>query len=446
VLLRAVAGLVGVVVVAVPAWSSARDDVVCDSSVAAVGRCDARRPSPSIVAVPAAPHAGSPVVLTAASGGRGVTYAWDLDGDGAFDDGSGARLVRPFEAGARTVAVRATDEDGRVGSEVMTLPVHAANSPPGGRFRVAVPSPGSATTTEAFVDAADPDGHVASVEFDIHGDGEYDTLQTFAPGETAHAEHRYPDPVVGNHTTAARITDDSGATTELKFDLDVHLGNLPPRVTIAVTPSAPRPGEPVTVSASATDPDGPTPDVTFDLDGDGTYETDVAAPSIVTTLPAGVHELGAQAHDDDGDTAVSRQTVDVGAPAPEIALPAGVVRPGAAVTFGASEPVMWDMDGDGAFDDGPTHAFPEAGTFPVRARTAGGRLAMRTVTVVPDNGLAPAVTALDRPAAIAAGRPATFSAGAADPDGGPVTLTFDHDGDGSCDDYPSHVPGCSRWT
>ncbi|HEY6887480.1 MAG TPA: hypothetical protein VI300_06865, partial [Solirubrobacter sp.] len=58
------------------------------------GGCDARRPVPEIRTTPAAPRAGGAVELFARSPGRGVTFAWDLDDDGAFDDGDGATLKR----------------------------------------------------------------------------------------------------------------------------------------------------------------------------------------------------------------------------------------------------------------------------------------------------------------------------------------------------------------
>src|SRR5690349_8911948 len=54
------------------------------------GPCDARRPVPAVWLTPASPRAGAPVRLAASSPGRGVAFAWDLDEDGAFDDGTGA--------------------------------------------------------------------------------------------------------------------------------------------------------------------------------------------------------------------------------------------------------------------------------------------------------------------------------------------------------------------
>src|SRR3954469_4160858 len=38
---------------------------------------------------------------------------WDLDGDGAFDDGFGAQTVHSFPAGANKVALRVTPLEGR---------------------------------------------------------------------------------------------------------------------------------------------------------------------------------------------------------------------------------------------------------------------------------------------------------------------------------------------
>ena len=46
------------------------------------------------------------------STGSGVAYAWDLDGDGQFDDGTGAHLAHSFAAGTYAVRLRVTDDCG----------------------------------------------------------------------------------------------------------------------------------------------------------------------------------------------------------------------------------------------------------------------------------------------------------------------------------------------
>jgi hypothetical protein len=124
-------------VVLVPSPASAQDPEApgCSSDLIWVknGRCDANRPVPDIAVTPELPRAGKPVKLTADSYGRGVTYAWDLDGDGAFDDANGGSATTTLGAGTHTVRARATDENGRTGSAALTLTTHAANLKPPGR-------------------------------------------------------------------------------------------------------------------------------------------------------------------------------------------------------------------------------------------------------------------------------------------------------------------------
>ena len=74
------------------------------------------------------------VEYTAPSGARvfstgSMQFAWDLDGDGAFDDGAGAVATTTFPvAGTRTVRLRATDDDGASAIATRTVVVAAAPS------------------------------------------------------------------------------------------------------------------------------------------------------------------------------------------------------------------------------------------------------------------------------------------------------------------------------
>lgn len=73
-------------------------------------------------ASPVSPRAGSEVLLTGGAGAE--SYAWDLDGDGRFDDAVGKVVTASFPAGQRTVAARASTPQG-VLTDSRTFTVHA---------------------------------------------------------------------------------------------------------------------------------------------------------------------------------------------------------------------------------------------------------------------------------------------------------------------------------
>ena len=73
-------------------------------------------PVVSLSASPATPAVGANVTFTATASDPDGTIAaidWDIDGDGQFDDGTGAVVTRSFStSGSRIVSVRATDNVG----------------------------------------------------------------------------------------------------------------------------------------------------------------------------------------------------------------------------------------------------------------------------------------------------------------------------------------------
>src|SRR5690349_3871684 len=142
-------------------------DGPCDTEAANTSSlCNAYRPTPWIGATPTAPRIGSPVVLESSTTSRGSTLAWDLDGDGQFDDATGTHVTTTFAATAPRVAVRETDQFGRTGSASLTLAAHAFNALPSGTvtFSTRAARTGHALTVKAEGD--DPDGKIASVDLD----------------------------------------------------------------------------------------------------------------------------------------------------------------------------------------------------------------------------------------------------------------------------------------
>jgi hypothetical protein len=66
------------------------------------------------------------------TGGEGApSYAWDLDGDGQFDDADALAVTTTFGPGTRTVRARALTAVGMV-EDSRTFTVHDWNVPPGG--------------------------------------------------------------------------------------------------------------------------------------------------------------------------------------------------------------------------------------------------------------------------------------------------------------------------
>src|SRR4051794_38794215 len=150
--------------------AAARADDPCATTGALESSlCRADRPQPELRATPAAPRAGAPVTLTAYSPGRGSTLAWDLDGDGAFDDASG-ETATITAAPVSVVAVREPAQFGRTGADTLRVLAHNFNAAPSGRLTLtpAAPRVGHPVTVKA--EGSDIDGTVAKIELDANGD------------------------------------------------------------------------------------------------------------------------------------------------------------------------------------------------------------------------------------------------------------------------------------
>ena len=114
-----------------------------------------RPPLPSFSFVPAAPVARELVTFTSTASdpdGPIVAQEWDLDGDGAFDDGTG-ETAQAFwrRPGNYAVGLRVTDRDGA--SAVASAPVVVSPRPPGVFSRTPlVRVVGQPTSTGAHLD------------------------------------------------------------------------------------------------------------------------------------------------------------------------------------------------------------------------------------------------------------------------------------------------------
>ena len=268
-----------------------------------------------LTATPNPVDPGANVVLDASSSGSadpgGITrYEWDLDDGTGFHEGAtpttASRTVSFAQRGTRTVQVRVSDATGVIGTASVHLIVsHLPNAV------IVVPS-GVKEQTHATLDGStsnDPDGGaITSYEWETDGDDDFNDYTSAQPSVY------FATP--GSHTVKLRVTDGDGAQRTATTTLNV-IATTPPSPTFVATPNPVVAGQPVSFDASGSTDDGTIVRYEWDLDGNGSYETDGgASPMVTRSFPnATVMSIGVRATDDDGRTAVARSPLVVNAPA-----------------------------------------------------------------------------------------------------------------------------------
>jgi Ca2+-binding RTX toxin-like protein len=154
-----------------------------------------------------------------------LSYAWDFDGDGQFDDAFGATVT--FSAADLDgpinveVAVLVTDSEGNESGGVATVDVTNADPAIDG-LDVSPPSPvvvGSPVSLSVFFsDAGVSDTHSVTVNW---GDGTVDAGQvTEASGSgSGVASHAYAVP--GTYTIVVTVSDDDGGAVSTTYQMEV---------------------------------------------------------------------------------------------------------------------------------------------------------------------------------------------------------------------------------
>jgi hypothetical protein len=347
----------------------------------------------------------------------------------------------PANLGLRTVIVTAFDSLGLTGADTIQVNV-VANQPPVVSWQqpvnltqVPLLQPVTLTAT-----ASDPDGTVTQVQFFVGGAPLFTDTQ--APFTTT-----WTPVVSGNYSLVAIATDNQGETSNAVISVNVA-SNLNPLVDItqplagATLPQ----GQPVTVSASASDPDGTVAQVAYFVNGT-LFQTVTSAPYSTSWTPAstGTFTLRAVVTDNLGATGVDSVAVTVVGNTPPIVVITtpinGFVAPmGIQVRFTAT---ATDPNGtiskveffrNGVFftlqQVAPYTAFwtPAApGTYTIVAVGTDnqGATGSDTITVVVPNQ--PPVVDITQPAnntSRPVGLPFTISATASDPDGTVAQVAF----------------------
>ncbi len=238
-------------------------------------------------------------------------YEWDLNGDGIFetDSGTTAAISATFGTiGERTIRLRVTDNDGATALATEALAIQT--TPPTASFTA---SPESAPTgTAVSFDASassDVDGTVAKYEWDLDGNGTFET----STGTTASAGTTYATP--GARSVGLRVTDDNGGTATTTRTVTAQ--NRAPAASFTATPNPAVAGSAVTLNASGSkDPDGTIAKYEWDLDNNGSYETNTGTTATTsrTFSAAGEPSVGLRVTDDSGAAATTSGKVTVRGP------------------------------------------------------------------------------------------------------------------------------------
>jgi glucose/arabinose dehydrogenase len=205
---------------------------------------------PPTAAISANPTSGA-APLTVGFDGSGssdldgdvLTYAWDLDGDGQFDDSTAVAPTRTYTvAGTVTARLRVVDQHGAADTESVTITVGGTNNPPvpvidtptsALRWSVGTPISFSGHATDAQ-DGTLPSSRLSWSVVMNHCPSNCHThpVQDFtgvAAGTFPAPDHEYPSFL----SLVLRATDSAGATATTSLRLDPRTVGL----TFATTPS-----------------------------------------------------------------------------------------------------------------------------------------------------------------------------------------------------------------
>jgi PKD repeat protein len=308
------------------------------------------------------------------------TTEWDSDFDGSFQaDGTGSPVVHTYATpGPRTVRLRVLDMasgDDTTEDESFadgTLNVVNASTPTADIAPVTNPVQPNQAVSFTAAGSTDPGGGITKYEWDLDGTAGFEQTTT-----TATAAHTYT--TAGTRTVRVRVTDTCGATSPVESS-SIDVQNPRPAFTIAPNPA--QPGDPVTFTAT---PQASATNYAWDLDGDGTFETDTLGVNTAqkTYTDGGTFVVRLQVTYSNGaqDTAVNGLTVNF-LPEANFTFDPNPPVVGEPVTFqptgsrdfagGTITGYEWDLDGDGTYETAganpPAHVYNSVATVSVGLR------------------------------------------------------------------------------
>ncbi|HEY6761722.1 MAG TPA: PKD domain-containing protein [Baekduia sp.] len=166
-------------------------------------------PQPVLTVTSSMAAIDAPVLLDASRStdpnGDPLTYAWDLNGDGQYSDGTGPlQSVSYPKPGQYRVGVQVSDNHGASATAVAAITV-VADQAPVISFSNSPEQPVVGANVDFTATASDPDGSVAKIEWDLDDDGLFD--------DAAGARASWTFATAGAHRVAVRAVDDRGVST-----------------------------------------------------------------------------------------------------------------------------------------------------------------------------------------------------------------------------------------
>ncbi|MDT0203838.1 PKD domain-containing protein [Nocardioides sp. AE5] len=286
----------------------------------------------AVITGPAEVDEGGTVTLSA-SGSTGVaplSYGWDLDGDGEYDDATGADAEFIATAhGNLTVGLQVTDAGGA--TAIATHAVAVANV-----------APVVAPIADQLVPAGSVVGLSVSGSFTDPGANTWTATVDFGEGpEPLTLDARaftvtYDEPADGM-LVVVRVCDDADACGEVSFTVTVEAEPDPdPPAAVITGPGETDEGTVVTLSASESTGIGPLV-FGWDVDGDGVFDEGTGPSVDVPAAAHGILPVGLRVTDANGLTHTVTHVVTVVNVAPVLALiPDQVLAAGAPLSVSGS--------------------------------------------------------------------------------------------------------------
>jgi PKD repeat protein len=286
---------------------------------------------------PEFPIKNQPIQLTSTArdpDADALTYAWDLDNDGQFDDSTSPTPTTSFATtGEKTIGLRVTDTGGV--SRTVTPPkkilIQDTVPTAGFNFAPEFPLPGQAVTfTSSSVASAGKS--IGGLEWDFDYDGVPANFNAEAMGSSV--SHAFASP--GVKSVGLRATEVDGG-----FDIETVpvTVNAPPRAGFTVSPEEAFVGDEVTLSSTSADPDGPltAQQQQWDLDNDGQFDNATAVVVSARFSSPGTYPLRLRVTDSRGATSTATGQVVIRTrpvpPPPPTPLLSGVVIEGRFLLF-----------------------------------------------------------------------------------------------------------------